>query len=293
MRRLPPLNALRMFEAAARHLSFSAAAEELCVTHSAVSHQMRALEDWFSRPLFQRHASGVRLTEIGNRLQQAASQALGLLETRSHEILQTAQSSEVVLGAPGSFLANWLIPRLEQFETRHPGIRLRLQTSGDFQALANGQLDALIVSGSAPWPREIQATPLIEDRIGPVCAPSWSRLPATPADLTGQPLLHTASRGSAWADWAQANKLDPTEFGGGRQFDHLPLMLEAAANGLGVAIAPALLVERELAQGRLLAPLGFVPSGKRFSLCVSSGRVQEGALDTLRQWLQELAPDVI
>lgn len=289
MRRLPPLNALRMFEAAARSLSFSAAAEELCVTHSAVSHQMRTLEDWFGRPLFLRHASGVRLTEAGNRLQQTASQALSQLESRCKEILQSSTASEIVLGAPGSFLANWLIPRLEQFEASHPNIRLRLQTSGDFSELASGRIDALIISGHTPWPRDIQATALIEERIGPVCAPNWAHIPQQAADLPDQALLHTASRPQAWVEWAKASGLDSAAFAGGRQFDHLPLLLEAAANGLGVAIAPALLVEREIAQQRLVAPLGFIPCGNAFSLCLSASRSGETPLEELRDWLVETA----
>lgn len=289
MRRLPPLNALRMFEAAARSLSFSAAAEELCVTHSAVSHQMRGLEEWFGRPLFVRHAGGVRLTEAGSRLQQSASQALGQLEARCQEILLSNAASEIVLGAPGSFLANWLIPRLEAFEATHPGIRLRLQTSGDFSELASGRIDALIVSGSAPWPREVQATALIAERIGPVCAPSWPHIPQQASDLPGQTLLHTASRLKAWAEWAKACGLDDAIFAGGRQFDHLALMLEAAANGLGVAIAPALLVEREIAQQRLIAPLGFTSCGNTFSLCLNAPRAGEAPLEALRDWLLSTA----
>lgn len=289
MRRLPPLNAVRMFEAVARGLSFSAAAEELCVTHSAVSHQMRQLEEWFGQPLFVRHAGGVRLTAAGTSLQQVSSQALTLLETRCAEIARRRAVSEIVLGAPGSFLANWLIPRLESFEAAHPDIRLRLQTSAELAELASGRVDALIVSGRAPWPRGVAASTLVEEAIGPVCAPGWANLPASPQALVGQPLLHTASRAEAWAEWAQAQGLDPALFASGRQFDHLPLMLEAAANGLGVAIAPALLVEREIAQGRLVAPLGFQPCGQAFTLCLASTRSHEAPLLALREWLARLA----
>ncbi|MBS1210503.1 MAG: LysR family transcriptional regulator [Proteobacteria bacterium] len=289
MRQLPPLNALRAFEAAARSHSFSAAAQALCVTHSAVSHQIRLLEDWLGQPVFRRHAAGIALTPAGTSLQQAASQALALLEARCEEIRQSAQTQEIVLGAPGSFLANWLIPHLEEFETAHPAIRLRLQTSAEFAELASARVDALILSGRAPWPRNIDATALVTERSGPLCAPSWPTRPTTPNALIGQPLLHTASRPQAWQDWAQTLGLEPTDFTAGRQFDHLPLMLEAAAAGLGVAIAPDLLVEREISQGRLIAPLGFQATGEVFTLCTQSARAHEAALTALREWLQQLA----
>lgn len=285
MRRLPPLNALRMFEAAARSLNFSVAAAELCVTHSAVSHQMRALEDWFGRPLFVRHASGVRLTEAGERLQQSAAQAFSQLEARCGELLQHGAGSELVLGAPASFLANWLIPRLTVFEAAAPGLHLRLQTRGDFSELASGRIDALILSGAPPWPREVLATALIEERIGPVCAPDWAQRPRQMSEVPGLPRLRTTSRPEAWADWAAAVGVAPDEVAAGRAFDHLALMLEAAASGLGLGIAPALLVERELAQQRLVAPLGFVASGRAFCLCVTAARAAELPLQALRTGL--------
>lgn len=288
MRHLPPLNSLRMFEAAARCLSFSAAAEELCVTHSAVSHQMRQLEAWLNRDLFVRHASGVRLTDAGQQLLQVAGHALGQLERCCAEIRQRSEVSELTLGAPGSFLSNWLIPRLEQFEASHPDLRIRLQTSSSLDELQKQRLDAQITTGHAPWPRQISATPLFEEKIGPVCAPDWPAVQSA-GQLMGQPLLHTSSRPQAWSEWAQAQQLDPAPFTAGRRFDHLPLLLEAAAAGLGVAIAPALLVEREIAQQRLIAPLGFVACGASFTLCVASSRAGEDKLCQLRDWLQQQA----
>lgn len=288
MRHLPPLNGLRVFDAAARRLSFSVAAEELCVTHSAVSHQMRQLEAWFGQPLFVRHAGGVRLTAAGQALQLATSQALTVLENSCTEIAGRSQTTEIALGAPGSFLANWLIPRLEKFEAAHPDIRIRLQTSADLDELQKQRVDALIVSGRS-WPRQIEASVLFEERIGPVCAPGWASIPKTANELTTQALLHTSSQPHAWLEWAQAQGLDTAEFSVGRQFDHLPLMLEAAVAGLGIAIAPALLVEREIAQQRLIAPLGFVACGAVFAFCILNSRRDDPGLLALRDWLQSEA----
>jgi len=284
MRRLPSLNALRVFDAAARRASFSAAAQELCVTHSAVSHQIRQLEDWLGKSLFVRHAAGVRLTSAGLSLQQATEHALGMLESRCAEIAEPTRITEIVLGAPGSFLANWLIPRLDRFEAAHPDIRIRLQTSAAITELQAQRVDALIVSGRS-WPRQIAAVDLLEERIGPVCASDWPHRIRAPGELLSQPLLHTSSHPQAWSEWAVGQGLDPAGFGGGRQFDHLPLMLEAAVAGLGVAIAPELLVEREISRRRLIAPLGFVPSGAVFAFCTMSHR-QDEALATLCDWLK-------
>lgn len=284
MRRLPPLNTLRVFDAAARRSSFSAAADELCVTHSAVSHQIRQLEDWLGQPLFVRHAAGARLTAAGQRLQQATEEALTALENRCAEIADHARITEIVLGAPGSFLANWLIPRLERFEAAHPDIRIRLQTSAAIAELQTQSVDALIVSGRS-WPRQIEAVELFEERIGPVCAPDWPHRCATPDQLTGQPLLHTSSNPQAWSEWAVGQGLDPATLKGGRHFDHLSLMLEAAAAGLGVGIAPALLVERDIAGERLVAPLGFAPCGAFFAFCTMRSR-QDDALIALRDWVK-------
>ena len=289
MRRLPPLNALRTFEAAARCLSFSAAAEELCVTHSAVSHQMRQLEDWLECSLFVRHSAGVRLTDAGQSLLQAASQALGLLETRCAEIRESIETDEIILGAPGSFLANWLIPRLEHFETIHPDLRIHLHTTTEVDELQKQRIDALITTGDFSRPRLIAAIALFDETIGPVCSPSRLQSIKTAHDLTSQPLLHTTSRPQAWATWAKAQGLDPATFATSRQFDHLPLLLEAAAADLGVAIAPELLVEREIMQGRLVAPFGFTACGSSFMFCTTAARSKETKLVLLRDWLQSEA----
>ncbi|WP_083385739.1 LysR substrate-binding domain-containing protein [Methylomonas sp. LWB] len=284
MRRLPPLNALRVFEAAARHLNFSAAAEELCVTHSAVSHQIRLLEDWLGQSVFRRHSGGVHLTTVGASLQQAANHALSLLEASCSDILRQTQPEEIVVGAPGSFLANWLIPRLDSFDALNPGIRLRLQTCSDIAELVNRQVDALIVSGNPLMPRNINVTPLLKETIGPVCSPRLASQLQTPEDLTSLTLLHTASHQQAWSNWATALGKPSTFLVSGRQFDHLSLMLEAAATGLGIAIAPALLVERELERGRLVAPLGFLSTGTTFDLCILARRQDETAIMRVYQW---------
>ncbi|MCC8392501.1 LysR family transcriptional regulator [Paraburkholderia sp. MMS20-SJTR3] len=289
MRRLPSLNAVRFFDVAARSLNLSAAAAELCVTHSAVSHQIRQLEDWLGCPLFVRHAGGVRLTAAGERLQTATGQALDQLERCCADIAGSAGATELVLGAPSSFLANWLIPRLASFEATHPEIRLHLHTCGELDALEKQRVDALIVSGR-DWPRTVAATVLFEDRVGPVCVPALAAGLNRPLDVAGLPLLHTRSHPDAWPAWMEAQGLNDPAFTTGREFDHLPLMLEAAAAGLGIAVAPSLLLTREIESQRLLAPFGFVACGASFAYCVLKARAEQPELRKLCEWLTEQTP---
>ncbi|CAB3629753.1 MULTISPECIES: LysR substrate-binding domain-containing protein [Achromobacter] len=285
MRRLPSLNALRFFDSAARQASFTLAAKELCVTHSAVSQQIRQLEEWLGCALFERRAGRVHLTAAGLDLQRAAHDAFDLLERRCDELRRGTQPAELAVGAPASFLSNWLIPRLEQFEALHPDIRIRLQTAADAALLNTQRVDALILAGRA-WPQEWGVTPLFAETIGPVCTPTLAAHIRDAADVLDMPLLHTSSRPDAWKDWAARQGIALTPRQAGREFDHLGHMLEAAAAGLGVAIAPAVLVEAELHRGRLAAPLGFIESGAAFSLCLRKDAVRaDAAHERLRDWL--------
>ena len=288
MRKLPPLHAVRIFETCAQLLNFSIAARELCLTHSAVSHQIKQLEEWFGQPLFTRHAGGVHLTPSGEILARAANLALNQIESACEQIKAQSESLVIRLAAPSSFIALWLIPRLDAFERTHPGIRLQLQTQGDFQDLTQQRVDALIISADPDWPKGIEATPLFPDCSGPICAPDWLNPPQTPEDLIDLPLLATQSRRDAWASWSELNKLDAKRLRPAREFVSLQLMLEGANAKLGIGIAPEQLVQRELKYGRLIAPLGFTTGPSVFALCLQQSRAQESALGVLRHWLIQM-----
>nr|WP_313656777.1 LysR substrate-binding domain-containing protein [Achromobacter ruhlandii] len=282
MRNLPPMNSLRFFDSAARHLNLSLAAQELGVSHSAVSQQIRQLETWLGCKLFERHSEGVRLTAAGQDLQRACQPAFDMLEQRLAELQGRAASPHVVVGAPASLLSNWIIPRLEHFERDHPAIQVRLQTATDIALLERRVVDVLIVADAHQSPT-IEALPLFLEAIGPVCTPELARRIREPADVLGAPLLHTASRPAAWDHWAHAcgAMLDPRQTG--RRFDQLGHMLEAAAAGLGIGIAPRELVQADIRAGRLAAPLGFRETGGRFSLYA---RTDAGPIvDDLKRWL--------
>jgi DNA-binding transcriptional LysR family regulator len=295
-RPLPPLNALRAFEAAARLGSVSRAAGELHVTHGAVSRQIRILEEALGAPLFERDGRGLALTASGLRLRDAAGDAFTALQTAWAGLRRERQPSALVLGCPGSLLARWVIPHLERLANDLPALKLHLsaQEAGFDSALTG--LDAALLLGEAPWPPEWQVHALAPERIGPVLSPRHARFEAlhgaAAAMLAGEPLLHTASRPQAWPLWFAAQGLDPGPLRPGTGFDHLTYLLEAAAAGLGVAIAPQELVQADLDAGRLLAPWGFARTGGEWALCTLRGNA-DPRVAALAAWLRrELAgPD--
>jgi len=289
-RRLPPLNALRAFEAAARVGSVSRAADELHVTHGAVSRHIRTLEDALGAPLFERDGRGLALTAAGVRLRDAAGDAFASLQSAWAALHRDARTSALVLGCPGSLLARWVIPRLERLGTDLPALKLHLSAQeGGFDAALTG-LDAALLLGEAPWPAEWQVQRLGPERIGPVLSPRHARYQllcdgAVDA-LLDEPLLHTTSRPQAWPRWFAAQGLDDAAPRMGTGFDHLTYLLEAAIAGLGVAIAPQELVQADLDNGRLVAPWGFVATGGEWALCMRRGDA-DPRLAALAGWLQK------
>ncbi len=289
-RELPPLNALRAFEAAARLQSVSQAAEELHVTHGAVSRQIRLLEEQLGVPLFDKDGRGVKLTDAGRRLREVSSDAFERLREVCSELRQQDNERPFVLGCPGSLLARWFIPRLDRLQRDLPELRLQLSTSQGELDPRSPEVDATLLFAEPPWPADMQVFELGVERIGPVLSPRYARsgeLADKPAAvLLGEPLLHTASRPQAWPQWALAAGLDGVRLQQGQGFEHLYYLLEAASAGLGVAIAPQQLVADDLAAGRLIAPWGFVETSARLALWVRQRRADRRA-EQLAQWLRE------
>ncbi|WP_248918111.1 LysR family transcriptional regulator [Pseudomonas entomophila] len=286
---LPPLNALRAFEATARLNSVSQAAEALHVTHGAVSRQIKVLEAHLGVVLFVKDGRGVKLTDAGMRLRDASAEAFDRLRSVCAELSRDSGEAPFVLGCSGSLLARWFIPRLGRLKADLPELRLHLSAGeGDLDPRRPG-LDALLVYAEPPWPADMQVHVLVEERIGPVMSPhfeGFDRLKAAPAvALQREAVLHTTSRPQAWPTWAQQHGIEPGALSYGQAFEHLYYLLEAAVAGLGVAIAPQPLVADDLKAGRLAAPWGFSPTRAALALWVPR-RAADGRAEQLAQWLR-------
>ena len=287
---LPPLNALRAFEAAARLNSVSQAANELNVTHGAVSRQVRSLEEHLGVALFSKEGRGLKLTDAGIRLRDVSAELFNRLRSTCAELQQGQADAPFVLACPGSLLARWFIPRLDRLNRELPELRLQLSASeGDLDPRRSG-VDATLWFAEPPWPADMQVFELAAERIGPVLSPRYAQFAtlhqAAAAVLLGEPLLHTSSRPQAWPSWAASNGLDSSALKLGQGFEHLYYLLEAAAAGLGVAIAPQQLVADDLTAGRLVAPWGFVETSARLALWVPI-RSRDNRAERLAQWLRK------
>ncbi|MEG5265103.1 LysR family transcriptional regulator [Pseudomonas sp. JDS28PS106] len=288
-RKLPSLNALRAFEATARTGSVSQAAEQLNVTHGAISRQIKVLEQELGISLFSKDGRGLKLTDAGSRLRDATGDAFDRLRDACAELSQSASDAPFVLGCSGSLLARWFIPRLGRLNADLPDLRLHLSAGeGDLDPRRPG-LDALLMFAEPPWPADMEVFELAGERIGPVLSPRFAQFEAlehAPASaLLAQPLLHTASRPQAWPSWARHNGIDPRQLRFGQGFEHLYYLLEAAMAGLGIAIAPEPLVADDLRAGRLVAPWGFSETPARLALWIPRRAVDNRARQ-LARWLK-------
>jgi len=288
---LPPLNALRAFEATARLGGVGRAAQALHVTHGAVSRQIKVLEDHLGLALFVRAGRGLRLTPAGEALHAACADAFSTLEDCVRRLQRPATRPALVLGCSGSVLARWMIPRLPALQQALPGVQLQWSAQDGSFTDAQAALDAVLLLAQGPWPAGWQVRTLAPERIGVVVAPGHPaarRLHGRPvASLLEETLLHTLSRPEAWPHWAQANGLDPARLRLGTGFEHLYYLLEAAVAGLGPAIAPEPLVADELAAGRLLAPWGFLATGGSWVLARRAGSPDDPRVEALARWLQQ------
>lgn len=287
-RDLPPLNALRAFEAAARLQSVSRAGDELHVTHGAISRQIRALEEQLGVSLFDKDGRGVKLTDAGLRLRDVTSESFERLRGVCADLRRQQEERPFVLGCPGSLLARWFIPRLDRLQRELPELRLQLSASQGELDPRSAEVDATLLFADPPWPADMQVFELAPERIGPVLSPGYADhaqlITATAETLYTEPLLHTISRPQAWPQWAHAQGLLPERLRLGQGFEHLYYLLEAAAAGLGVAIAPQTLVADDLLAGRLVAPWGFIETTGCLALWT---RRADSRSERLAQWLRK------
>jgi LysR family glycine cleavage system transcriptional activator len=248
------MSALTAFESAARHLSFSRAAQELHLTQGAVSRQIRQIEDSLGTPLFERVNQRVFLTDAGRSYLKDVQRSLAGLSEATHRVMATAGRDGVLdLAVLPTFAARWLMPRLPGFLAAHPGVTLNFSVRlAPFDFVAD-PFDAAIHHGEATWPGAV-CEPLCPESVVPVAAPAVAaRFGGDGADLAAGTvrLLHQSTRPNAWRDWFARDGLEPAAVYAGFRFDQFAMIAGAAAAGLGVALVPRFLVEAELAAGTL------------------------------------------
>ncbi len=277
-----PLNALRVFEASARHLNLTHAAHELHVTQTAVSQHIRNLETHLGKPLFRRLPRGLALTDEGQALLPVVSESFGALQRALEQLTDSRPREVLTVGVVGTFAVGWLLPRLRDFQERHPFVDLRLLTNNNRVDMAGEGLDYAIRFGDGAW-HGTYAEQILEAPLSPMCTPAMARGLAQPADLAKLTLLRTY-RAEEWSDWFAGAGL-PCPVLRGAVFDSSLTLAEAAAQGAGVALLPVKLFSRELSQGRLVRPLTLELSKGTYWLTRLQSRSPTSAMDAFRQWL--------
>lgn len=279
------LNTLHAFAAAARHLNFTRAADELCVTQAAVSHQVKLLERQLGRPLFLRTARGLQLSDEGSLLAAPLQQAFAQIDAALQVLDQGGPTERLNVAVVGTFAHGRLLGWLADFRARHPRDDLCLQTHNNKVDLATEALDYAIRFGDGAW-RSVEAVPLLAAPLTVLCAPALAARLRRPADLHGLPLLRSY-RSDEWPAWARAAG-EPglaARAARGPQFDSSVLMAQAAAQGLGVALAPAALFQRELQQGVLHRPFDTEVNMGCYWLTRALSRAERPAMLAFRGWL--------
>ena len=277
-----PLNALRAFEASARHLSFTRAAQELNVTQAAVSQQVRALEERLGTPLFRRLPRGLNVTDEGRALLPVLSDAFGRIEAVLKQFEGGHFHEVLTVGVVGTFAVGWLMPRLKAFRETHPFVELRLLTHNNLVDPASEGLDFAIRFGAGIWPATHNAL-LLDAPLAVLCAPDIARRLGKPFDLANEVLLRSY-RADDWTNWFDAAGLDAWTMNG-PVFDSSRLMVEAAVQGAGVALAPPRMFVRELQAGLLVRPFDIeVKTGSYWLTWLKSRRLSPG-MQLFRDWI--------
>jgi LysR family glycine cleavage system transcriptional activator len=288
IRRLPPLNSLRSFEAAARHASFLRAARELHVTPSAISHQIRALEKFLGVALFRRDGRQVLLTREGENYLQAVREGLTLIAAATGRIDSSRPGGVLTLSVAPAFATPWLAPRLAGFQLQHPELEVRLSSSIEPVDFRKSDVDAAVRYGAGRWPG-LRSHRLFAEELLPVASPRLrlgrKRL-RKPADLRAATLLHVMYRPGEWRMWLSAAGVTHDDAERGPKFHTTPLALEAAIAGHGVAIADRRLVADHLRSGRLVAPFDTVlPREFAYYLVYPQNRANDPNVAVFREWL--------
>lgn len=288
-RHIPSTRALLIFDAVARHHGVGKAAQELCLTHSAVSQQLRQLEGQLGLQLVRRSARGTELTDVGRRYHAQIVGDLLRLQNHTREAMaQRSDGTSLQVGCVPVFAERWLLPRLPAFLAQEPACSVHLQVYPTQTYMAEIPFDVAVQYDDAAWPGAHQQA-LMREACVAVCAPqSRHRRAMERGDFSAVPLLQLSSRLGAWDDWFARAAIErrPAHSLGGHRFDLFSMLVEAVRADLGVGLVPRYFVERELRSGELALAHPFVDSGLRgYSLFTARERAEERAVDAFVQWL--------
>ncbi len=291
--RLPPLDLLRSFEAVARHRSFTLAAEELCLTQSAVSRQIKALEDALGLSLFRRLHRAIDLTPEGQRLFESVTRGLDDVSACLTALGANPKAPQITVSASVAFAWYWLMPRLERFGGLQPDVDLRVLATDHAVLPGAGEVDVAVLFGSGQWVG-LQARLLFGERVYPVCSPAYLRAhPALhrPEDLLDQTLLHLeygkASFGGVdWRSWLLRQGVNGQPVRRGLRFNSYPMVLQAAEAGQGVALGWSYVTDPLLAEGRLVCPVDrTLETQDGYYLCVSMNAALTPEISAFLSWI--------
>lgn len=252
LRRLPPLNALKAFEAAARHESFTRAAEELCVTQGAVSHQVKALEAELGLKLFNRERQRLIITEAGRDYLLVLRDALDRIAVGTERLLQRQKAGVLTVSTSPDFAAKWLVHRLGRFVEVHPGIDLRISATQHHVDFAREDVDLAVRHGDGNWPG-LDTARLSPEELFVVCSPKLRSRLRKPADVLKVPLLHLDDS-NAWTKWFEAAGIEGSEHLRGPVVNRASMLIDAAIDAQGIALARTTLAASDLINGRLVRP---------------------------------------
>lgn len=287
MRKLPFLNGIRAFEAAARTGSFTKAADELAVTPAAISRMVHLLEERLGVPLFERKANRLSATPAGRSYQAGLSTLFDQLAALTDQIKASAGSRVLTIGVGPTFAIRWLIPRLAEFQKIDPDIEVRFATGGA-AAPFNDDWTCGIRLGNGTWPGLV-AERLFAADLFPVCTPAIAKRLKTPDDLKDATLLRVTHSPSDWSRWFKGAGLSKIPVKG-PAFDYYGLALQAAADGVGVALGIRPYVDDDLRAGRLVAPFSHsVAKGEQWYLIYQARHADEPSFETFRRWIMQAA----
>jgi len=276
---------MRLFESAGRHLSFKAAAEDLSITPSAISHGVQALEEWLGVELFVRGNRSLALTDAGAAYLPRVQAALEMLSQATETVPGRKPTGRLAVSAPPTFGLRWLLPRLLRFNERHPRIEVTVDTSHRRVEFSRDGIDIAIRMGRGDWPG-LHSTCLVREKLVPVCAPHLAPSIRSTEDLCRNTLLHVTKASEDWAEWGTLAGVDIAEAAGGLRFDTIQMALEAAVGGYGVALGRLPLIEQDLTANRLIQVLGpprFCSTG--YWLVMQRDTVLRPEVKAFRNWM--------